>query len=158
MRIIDTTLSKSHSTGTPNTSEQQQACKCHYCWWRPSMTPTDHQQQFSPPISQESNHHHSREKKKKRAAWVILKARTQSSWVFTHNKWNDIRIYGKEKKNSSRLLQLFRDEGLHISGYYHLYIASERAVMNAVHVHSTAYLPAVPLKRSKGFQPTTLWM
>lgn len=53
---------------------------------------------------------------------------------------------------SSRLLQLFRDEGLHISGYYRLCIASEKALMNAVHVHSTAYHPAVPLRRSEGFQ------
>lgn len=39
-----------------------------------------------------------RGEEKEGAPWVILKARTQSSWVFTHNKWNGIRIYGKGKK------------------------------------------------------------
>lgn len=118
----------------------------------------DSKLQFSPPIiSQESNHHCSEEKKKRRTPWVILKARTQSSWVFTHNKWNSIRIYGERKKNCPRLLRLFSDEELHISGYYHLYMGLDRALMDAVHVHGTAHLPTVPLRHSKGFQPSTIW-
>lgn len=117
----------------------------------------DSKLQFSPPISQESNHHCSEEKKKRQAPWVILKARTQSSWVFTHNKWNGIRIYGERKKNCPRLLRLFSDEELHISGYYHLYMGLERALMDAVHVHGTAHLPTVPLRYRKGFHPSTIW-
>lgn len=62
----------------------------------------------------------------------------------------------KREKNCSWLLRLFRDKELHISGYYYLYMALERAVMHAAHVQGTAHLPAVPLRCSKGFQPTTI--